>query len=62
MADINQIISLGIGTPSDIPHFLLLGLTPEGTPPVNPTPEYVIVCRADVGTIQCRADVGVIKP
>lgn len=26
MADINQLISLGIGTPSDIEHFILLGL------------------------------------
>ena len=26
MADINQIISLGIGTPADIEHFILLGL------------------------------------
>lgn len=28
MADINQQISLGIGTPSDIAHFTLFGLTP----------------------------------
>lgn len=27
MADINQVISLGIGTPADIPHFLTLGLS-----------------------------------
>lgn len=26
MADINQLISLGIGTPSDIEHFILVGL------------------------------------
>ena len=26
MADINQIITLGIGTPSDIEHFILFGL------------------------------------
>ena len=26
MADINQVITLGIGTPSDIEHFILLGL------------------------------------
>lgn len=26
MADINQIITLGIGTPADIPHFILFGL------------------------------------
>ena len=26
MADINQVITLGIGTPSDIEHFVLVGL------------------------------------
>jgi hypothetical protein len=26
MADINQVITLGIGTPSDIEHFILFGL------------------------------------
>ena len=26
MADINQIITLGIGTPGDIEHFILFGL------------------------------------
>lgn len=28
--DINQVISLGIGTPADIPHFILFGLSPTG--------------------------------
>lgn len=27
MADINQIITLGIGTPADIEHFILIGLS-----------------------------------
>lgn len=26
----SQMITLGIGTPSDIPHFILVGLTPTG--------------------------------
>jgi hypothetical protein len=30
MADINQVISLGIGEPASIPHFILLGLSPTG--------------------------------
>ena len=30
MADVNQIITLGIGTPADIPHFILVGLSPTG--------------------------------
>lgn len=29
MADINQIITVGIGTPADIPHFILVGLSPS---------------------------------
>lgn len=28
MANINQVITLGIGTPSDITHFVLVGLGP----------------------------------
>lgn len=29
MADIHNVISLGIGSPASIPYFLLLGLTPN---------------------------------
>lgn len=37
MADINQIISLGIGTPADITHFILVGLSPaSGTGVAHP--------------------------
>lgn len=36
MADISEIITLGIGTPSDIAHFILVGLNPE-TPPPSPS-------------------------
>lgn len=32
MADINQIITLGIGTPSDIEHLTLVGLNAEDVP------------------------------
>ena len=31
MADINQVITLGIGTPADIPHFVLVGLSPNAS-------------------------------
>lgn len=41
MADINQIITLGIGTPSDIGHFVLVGLTPNTIVP--PTPSFKII-------------------
>lgn len=36
MADIHQIITLGIGTPADIPHFILLGLSPLTAVVVHP--------------------------
>lgn len=29
MANLNHVITLGIGTPADIPHFILVGLSPE---------------------------------
>jgi len=34
VADVNQLITLGIGTPSDITHFVLVGLSTEA--PVGP--------------------------
>jgi hypothetical protein len=37
MADINQVITLGIGTPADIPHFLLLGLSLGAAPVGDPS-------------------------
>jgi 2,3-bisphosphoglycerate-independent phosphoglycerate mutase len=40
MADINQVITLGIGTPSDIEHFILFGLN------ANPESEGAGVIRA----------------
>jgi hypothetical protein len=30
VSDVNQLISLGIGSPADIYHFVLFGLTPAG--------------------------------
>jgi hypothetical protein len=44
VADINHIITLGIGTPADIPHFVLVGLS------VNPNP-IIIEAEADVTVI-----------
>jgi hypothetical protein len=32
MADIHQTISLGIGSPADIPHFILFGLSVNANP------------------------------
>jgi hypothetical protein len=44
VADINHIITLGIGTPADIPHFVLVGLS------INPNP-IIIEASADVTVI-----------
>jgi len=43
MADINQVITLGIGTPSSIPHFILFGLNPTPSTIVTiPSPEEFV--------------------
>lgn len=47
MADVNQIITLGVGTPSDIPHFILVGLS------VNPV-EHTLA--AECLTVTVAAD------
>lgn len=59
MADVNHVISLGLGTPADIPHFILVGLSPIAA--IDATPDAVIEVRADVGTIQVSEDVGIIE-
>ena len=41
MADINQVITLGIGTPGDIEHFILVGL--NGAPETTPTVPTVVM-------------------
>lgn len=41
MADINQIITLGLGVPSDIEHLILFGLNGSGAPiPPIPIPIF----------------------
>lgn len=37
MADINEMITLGIGTPSDITHLTLFGLNPFSPAPPSPS-------------------------
>lgn len=59
MADIHQVITLGIGTPSDIAHFILWGLSP--TPSTTPCDSVVaqsgLVDGADMVVAQ-TGDVG----
>lgn len=59
MADIHQVISLGIGTPSDVPHFLLLGLSINVV--LLASPDVTIEVRQDIATIRCLADVGTVE-
>ena len=63
MADINQVITLGIGTPSDIEHFTLFGLTiaPLGVKYVNlyERPIAVTVDDRDVATSLDERDIAV---
>lgn len=37
MADLHQVITLGLGTPADLPHFLLVGLSPNPNVHTLPT-------------------------
>jgi hypothetical protein len=57
MADINHVISLGIGSPADIPHLTLFGLSPNATPPATVDPyAIVITVAAETRTITVAAD------
>ena len=42
MADVSQLISLGIGSPADIPHFILFGLSPGAAVVIEEPPSPVI--------------------
>ncbi len=56
MADINAVISLGIGSPADIPHFLLVGLSINDQPSqADATPTVTVVVRARPRTVAVRA-------
>ncbi len=57
--DVNQVITLGLGTPSGIPHFLLFGLSPDAG--IAATADYIVSVRADVGVISIRPAVGFIS-
>lgn len=54
MADINQIISLGIGTPADIPHFLLVGLSVNDVVAADVTVDVFCVVRETPTTCVVR--------
>lgn len=40
MADVHHLISLGVGSPADIPHFILVGLSPSEAESEVLTPTY----------------------
>lgn len=58
MADINHVITLGIGTPADIPHFTLFGLSPTG--PV--TIVDIDLCEATVMSLMPERSVESLMP
>lgn len=55
MADVHHVISLGIGSPADIPHFTLFGLSPTG-------PVAVLDASADIIVLCCPDDLVVRVP
>lgn len=57
MADIHRFVSLGIGAPADIPHFVLVGLSPTGPVAViDASPDVVIQIRPDDMVVRVNAD------
>ena len=57
MADIHHVISLGIGSPADIPHFTLFGLSPNAAAPATVDPYAIILTvAAETRTITVEAD------
>lgn len=40
MANVSQLLTLGIGNPSDIAHFILAGLTPSGPVTISPSTSF----------------------
>lgn len=54
MADVNQLITLGIGTPSDIEHLTLFGLGADSSAPSTPsgTGGLTVITAQRQGTIQ----------
>lgn len=56
MADIHQIITLGIGTPADIEHFILVGLNATGAVDLVDPYAIILTVAAETRTITIEAD------
>jgi len=60
MADVNQIITMGIGTPADIRHFILVGLSTEQALS-NPQETTLLSPRSTSTTLLARAVSNTVK-
>lgn len=58
MANIHHLVSLGIGSPADIPHFTLFGLSPTG--PVDIA--QLDFCETTVVSLMPSRDVRSLMP
>lgn len=47
MADVSQLITLGIGTPADLAHLILFGLSPATVAVLAPTADFIVRIPAD---------------
>lgn len=61
MADVNQLLTLGIGTPADIAHFVLVGLSPNNVIAPDATADIVVRVRADDLVVRVAADDYVVR-
>jgi hypothetical protein len=55
VADVHHVISLGIGSPADIPHFILFGLSPTGPVSVEIADGEIVYVAAGDRTIAVSA-------
>jgi len=68
MADVSQVITLGIGTPADIEHFVLFGLAteqaaknPQATTLGARSLSTTVISRAIANTVKARSGALTVK-
>jgi len=61
MAQVSQLITLGIGTPSDIPYFLTVGLGIGVDTSIAATPDWIVRCAAGDYTVRPMSDDTIVR-
>jgi hypothetical protein len=61
MANVNQVLTLGIGTPADVAHFVLVGLSANDAVSPEATADVIVRVRADDVVVRVGADDYVVR-